>query len=67
MSPRKKKEIDVVVLKDYKLSEIKKICQKQKGCENCKFTIDFPSGVCLFSPIGLVPSNWDIQEEDNNG
>ena len=64
---RHKKEKVVIIPKDYTISEIKKHCKKQKGCENCRFVIkqEF-SGVCIFSPIGITPADWIIGEEKEN-
>lgn len=54
------------LLKDFKLSEIKTICKKQKGCEDCQFAINKSvGGVCQFSPIGTTPEDWKIASSEN--
>lgn len=51
-------------MKDYKLSEIKAICKKQKGCEKCPLTADKGCyGVCKFSPAGTTPLSWEFDED----
>ena len=50
-------------MKDFRLSEIKAVCKKQKGCEECPLSVKKAmSGVCTFSPIGTTPASWDIEE-----
>lgn len=52
-----------ILPKDFKLSEIKSICKKQKGCEDCQFAVKKAmGGVCQFSPIGTTPENWKIDD-----
>lgn len=52
-------------MKDLKLSDIKKICSKQKACETCPFCLTKSvMGVCMFSPIGTTPASWNIDEEE---
>lgn len=64
---RPKKELEIVIPKNYTMSEIKKICKKQKGCESCRFVVkQAMGGVCLVSPIGLTPANWKIGDGNEN-
>ena len=52
-------------MKDYKLSEIKAICEKRKcRCMGCEF-YNFGAGVpCLLNEI--IPSKWQIDEEEQD-
>lgn len=52
-------------MKDYKLSEIKADCKKQKSCEECPHTSGNNCyGVCMFSPVGRTPASWNIDGEN---
>lgn len=48
-------------MKDYRLSEMKKICQESKYCGYCPFG-DF----CMEEFIDK-PSNWNLEIEEKDG
>ena len=53
------------MIQDFKLSEIKAVCEKQNGCEKCPFAVkQAMGGVCQFSPIGTTPAAWNIRAGD---
>ena len=54
-------------MKDYKLSEIKKICESHKYChQGCPFYIDREDFFCaIYREVNKTPSLWDIDKEED--
>ena len=52
-------------MKDYKLSEIKTICEKHKYCnDKCPFyTEAYVGAICLLMTSLCAPEKWQIDKE----
>ena len=53
-------------MKDYKLSEIKAICEKHPICCDCPFCNLIGSTIFCDFADGMAPVNWQIDDEEQD-